>query len=148
VSEKPVVVIDTQLLLRATINFASLPAKIIFDLGNLYELAVSAATVAEAQDVLNRPKLRVKFPSLTDSAVARTVALLEAAQKVEPSEVPTVSRDAKDDKFLALATESKAQYLVTEDQDLLVLDPYQGVCIISTLDFYRVLQTLQSTDSQ
>lgn len=146
-SEKSVVVIDTQLLLRATVNFRSLPAKIIFDLGHLYELVESVATIAEAQDVLNRPKLRVKFPSLTDAAVARTVALLEAAQKVEPSEVPAVARDAKDDMFLALATESKAQYLVTEDQDLLVLDPYQGVRIISAVDFFRALQTLQSTDS-
>jgi len=148
VSAKPIVVIDTQILLRASINSASLPAKIVFDLGELYQLTESAATLAEAVDVLNRPQLRLKFPALTDNVVTRTITLLETAQRIEPSEVPAISRDAKDDIFLALAVESHAQYLVTEDQDLLTLNPYQDVHIISALDFLKALRGLQQSDSE
>lgn len=67
---------------------------------------------------------------------------LALAQIVEPEEVPAVSRDPKDDIFLACAKAAEAQYIVTEDKDLLVLNPYNGIQIINALDFLRVLQAL------
>ncbi len=145
-SVNPTVVFDTQVLLRATINRKSLPAKLFFDERNAYHLAVSAETIAEARDVLNRPELRRRFRSLTDEAVTHTLALLTSARQVMLKEVKTVSRDPKDDIFLATAVEAQAKYLVTEDRDLLVLDPYQDVRIIDALTFLRVLQTLKAQD--
>ncbi len=68
--EKPVVVLDTQVVLRAALNRRSLPAKVVFDLGGLYFLAMSPQTYAEAKDVLNRPDLRAKFSSLTEQRSA------------------------------------------------------------------------------
>ncbi len=41
VSAKPIVVIDTQLFLRATLNERSLPAKLIFQFGHLYILWIN-----------------------------------------------------------------------------------------------------------
>jgi putative PIN family toxin of toxin-antitoxin system len=133
-------VIDTQLFLRATLNHRSLPAKLLFELGEYYVLAVSPGILDEVQDVLNRPKLRNKFTGLTDETVARTLTVLSGAQQVTPDMVPAVSRDPKDDIFLATAVTSGAQYLVTEDKDLLVLDPYQGIRIIDALAFLRIIQ--------
>jgi hypothetical protein len=40
-------------------------------------------------------------------------------------------RDPKDDKFLALAASGKADYIVTGDQDLLVLQLYMKTRIIT-----------------
>ncbi len=139
-SPRPIVVIDTQLFLRATLNHRSLPAKLLFELGEYYVLAVSPGILDEVQDVLNRPKLRNKFTGLTDETVARTLTVLSGAQQVTPDMVPAVSRDPKDDIFLATAVTSGAQYLVTEDKDLLVLDPYQGIRIIDALAFLRIIQ--------
>src|SRR5689334_10381401 len=124
-SEKPVVVFDTQLLLRATINRKSLPAKLFFDLRSSYHLASSDETIAEANDVLNRPVLRTKFATLTDEAVADTLKLLANARQVTLKDIPSESRDPKDDVFLATALEAQAQYLISEDKDLLVLDPFK-----------------------
>lgn len=137
---KPIVVIDTQIVLRATLNERSLPAKILFELGNRYLLAVSPGIRAEVEDVLNRPALRARFPGLTDISVAQTLAVLDAGQQVIPEEVPAASRDPKDDIFLATAVVSGAQYIVSEDKDLLVLDPYQGIRVLNALDFLRFIE--------
>ncbi len=149
VSEKnsPIVVIDTQLLLRATLNAKSLPARMLFQMGGAYILAVSPDVRAEVQDVLTRPTLRAKFPQIKDEDVARTLAVLDAGVKVVPESVPAISRDPKDDKFLALAVESKAKYLVSEDKDLLVLNPYRQIKILNALDFIRELERLMSENT-
>jgi putative PIN family toxin of toxin-antitoxin system len=146
-SAKPTVVFDTQVLLRATINRKSLPARLFFDLRGTYHLAASTQTIAEAKDVLNRPVLREKFSALTDEAVAETLNLLANARQVILKEIAAASRDPKDDILLATALEAQAQYLVSEDNDLLVLDSYQGTRIINALDFLRVLQEAQAKDN-
>ena len=137
--QQPTVVIDTQIILRATLNERSLPGKLLFDLGYLYTLAISPAVRAEIADVLSRPKLRQKFPGLTDESTARVLAVLDAGLQITPEITPAVSRDPKDDMFLALAVESKATYLVSEDNDLLVLDPYRGIRILTALEFLQAL---------
>lgn len=82
-SEKTVkAVIDTQLFLRACINQRSLPAKLIFDMADQYELVVSQAIVDEIEDVLNRPKLRARFTTLTDEIVEQVSALLSNTSQV------------------------------------------------------------------
>lgn len=65
----PIIVIDTQLVLRATLNERSLPAKIFFNYGQYYILAVSPSIRAEVEDVLTRPSIRAKFTSITDEGV-------------------------------------------------------------------------------
>jgi len=137
--QQPTVVIDTQIILRATLNERSLPGKLLFDLGYLYTLAISPAVRAEIADVLSRPKLRQKFPGLTDESTARVLAVLDAGLQITPEITPAVSRDPKDDMFLALAVESKATYLVSEDNDLLVLDPYRGIRILTVVEFLQAL---------
>lgn len=139
------VVIDTQLFLRAAINRRSLPARLIYDLRGRYQLVTSVEVSAEITDVLNRVELREKFKTLTDEVVQEIVTLLQTAEVVAPTEVEAISRDAKDDIFLACAKASGAQYIVSEDKDLLVLNPYEGIQIINALDFLNVLQTGEST---
>jgi predicted nucleic acid-binding protein len=46
----------------------------------------------------------------------------------------------KDDKFLATAYTAKADYLVTEDNDLLVLEEYKGIKIITAENFLEILE--------
>jgi len=135
-------VIDTQLFLRAAINPNSLASKIIFDLGNQYTLVASKAITGEVRNVLYRWELRIKFPHLTDKIAERLLATFVRAEMVEPESVPSVSRDPKDDKFIACALAAKANYIISEDKDLLVLNPYQGIQIINALDFLHMIQPL------
>ena len=50
-------------------------------------------------------------------------------------------RDPKDDKFLELAVNGQAEYLITGDKDLLVLHPFKETKILSTKDFIDTLLT-------
>jgi uncharacterized protein len=45
------------------------------------------------------------------------------AEIIEITEFITICRDRQDDKFLELAVNGKADYLITGDRDLLVLHP-------------------------
>lgn len=53
------------------------------------------------------------------------------AEIVNPVVFPRpICRDQDDDKFLEAAIGRDAQYIVTGDDDLLVLHPYQGIKIL------------------
>ena len=83
-NKKIKVIIDTQLFLRAAINRRSLPAKLIFDMRDEYELVVSQAIIDEIENVLQRPKLRKKFTALTDEVIDTVIALLVSSEFVNP----------------------------------------------------------------
>jgi len=51
--------------------------------------------------------------------------------------VPTYTRDPKDDKFVACALVGDANYLITEDRDLLILETVGDVRIVTPYDFLR-----------
>lgn len=139
VESKLVVVFDTQLFLRAAINPRSLPSRLLFEFGERYLLAFSKEVRAEIEDVLNRTELRSKFPALTDERVTQILALIDSGRLVTLDEIPSVCRDPKDDIFLATAVESQADYLVSEDKDLLVIQDYQGTKVLNALEFLRAL---------
>lgn len=136
---KLIVVLDTQLFLRAAINPRSLPSRLLFEFGDRYLLAFSKEVRVEIEDVLNRPELRIKFPALTDERVAQILALIDTGRLVTLDEIPAVCRDPKDDIFLATAVESQADYLVSEDNDLLVLKEHHNTQIVNALEFLKTL---------
>ena len=47
-------------------------------------------------------------------------------------------RDPKDNKFLELAVNGKADYLISGDQDLLILNPFQEISILSPQVFISI----------
>jgi putative PIN family toxin of toxin-antitoxin system len=87
------------------------------------ELCLSEEVIAEVRDVLTRPRLRQKFPVLTDEFVDRFLAALETRALLIP-DVPRVfsyGRDPKDEPYINLAIAAGADYLVSRDADLLDL---------------------------
>ena len=46
-----------------------------------------------------------------------------------------ICRDPKDDKFLEAAISGSAEFIVTGDHDLLSLDPFRGIHILSPAGF-------------
>lgn len=66
--------------------------------------------------------------------------IMRDAEVVEIEQAVQVCRDPKDDKFLELAVNGKADYLITGDDDLLVLHPFRGVQIMTARDFLDRIQ--------
>ncbi len=59
---------------------------------------------------------------------------------VEIVEKVRVCRDPKDDKILDLAINGQATYIVSGDKDLLVLNPFRGVKIVSAEEFLKEVE--------
>jgi len=92
-------------------------------------LLISSPTLSELYEVLTRRRFR----RYVDEGDIRQflVALAREAEWIVVRERISVCRDPKDDKFLELAVAGRASNLVTGDEDLLVLDPFRGVRILS-----------------
>ena len=56
---------------------------------------------------------------------------ISASELVSITQKITVCRDEKDNKFLELAISGNANVIVTGDLDLLVLNPFQAVEIVT-----------------
>jgi putative PIN family toxin of toxin-antitoxin system len=98
-------------------------------------LLLSEPVIAELDDVLRRPGLeryirereRMRF----------LVALVREADVVPVHVSVRASRDPKDDKYLELAVAGEATAIVSGDDDLLVLDPFRGVRIVTPRAFLQ-----------
>lgn len=58
---------------------------------------------------------------------------------MEVAEISPICRDPEDDKFLATAVLGEADYVVSEDRDLLDLREQQGIKIVDVATFLKVL---------
>lgn len=134
------VVLDTVVFVRSLINPHGRWGELVFKHFESYQLFVSQPVVAEILEVLQRPELSRKFRALEKMNYSKIVELIGEAESVDISGTGSGSRDPKDNKFLATADTAKADFLVTEDEDLLVLKQYRGVKIVDSLEFLRVLE--------
>lgn len=83
--------------------------------------------------------LSLKF-DLTKQKAKITVRLFaRLSEVVKPGSIEKVCRDPFDDYVLAAAKEGGADYLVTEDKDLLILKNYKTVKIVNISTFKSIL---------
>lgn len=135
------VVMDSNVLLRYLIKpSAAIRALIeIWWLGGQVQMVSGPALRAELAEVLTRPKMRRFVQPHEGQALLDAIDLL--AEMVElPELIPAFSRDSKDDKFIACALAGAASYLITTDEDLLVLDAVESVQIITPQRMVALLQ--------
>lgn len=123
-AEKLRVVFDCMIFLQAVMSRKSIAFKLFEYLEkNAFTIFVSNETLDEINDVLNRPHIRTKNPQITDEYVEAFLnRVLDKAVLIKS--VPhgfSYSRDPKDEKYLNLAIEAKAEYIVSRDNDLLDL---------------------------
>ena len=65
-------------------------------------------------------------------------SLIRESDLIEITEAVQVCRDLKDDRVLELAVNGNATYIVTGDADLLVLNPFRGVEIVTPAEFLKL----------
>lgn len=131
------VVIDTNVLVSGFL-FGGEPGKIcdLWITGRLVPL-LSSETFTEFTRVLAYPKFRLSPAEIT---MLIEEELLPYAEIVDITEDATgACRDPKDDKFLALAASGKAVYIITGDQDLLVLQLFGQTRIITVSELLGMM---------
>ena len=126
-------VIDTNVLISALLFKSSVPFRAIALAEKQGIILYSEATLKELERVLNRSKFD-KYLSQEERQVF-LLKFIGSSQLVNITEKISVCRDEKDNKFLELAVSGNANLILTGDLDLLVLNPFQSIEILTPEQF-------------
>ena len=123
------VVVDTNVYVSFFIRPDSVPGRAVFMAWEQATTLVSTETWNELRVVLRRPKLaRFIRPDLLDPFLDN---VWDAAELVPIPTPIRACRDPRDDKFLEVAVHGRADAIVTGDADLLALNPFRGIAILT-----------------
>ena len=128
------VVFDTSTLVSAALRVGSAPHRALAHIFSVGEVCVSQASLAELEEVLMRPIFdRYQLPEVRKAfiAILRRHASLFAVSDADESSVVPPCREPNDNLFLALVNACAADALISSDADLLVLQPWRGVPILT-----------------
>jgi putative PIN family toxin of toxin-antitoxin system len=127
------VVLDSSVLIAASLSRAGVCAELLEDVLTHHELVVSDFILEE----LGR-KLRDKFNFPQNEIRQLRRFLSKVATSVAPLDLPAnVCRDPTDVPVLGTALAGSAPILVTVDKDLLALGEFRGIAIIKPGEFWR-----------
>ncbi len=132
------IVIDTNVFISALLIKKSVPFKVVNIAFKQGIILYSDATFTELQQVLSRRKFNKYLTS-----EERNIFLFKLANESESVDIKEeikACRDAKDDKFLELAVNGHADLIVTGDADLLALNPFREIEIITPSFFINRFQ--------
>ncbi|MDE0374593.1 MAG: putative toxin-antitoxin system toxin component, PIN family, partial [bacterium] len=76
-------------------------------------------------------------PPASPSVDSGLVALIRNSDLIKITESVQACRDPDDDRILELAVNGAAAYIVTGDSDLLVMNPFRGVAILTPAELLR-----------
>ena len=129
--------IDTNVFVAAAYNPKSASRKILcgVETGE-FKLIVSPEIVREYETVLP------KAIRSTDAAV-RVRLSIQLAAYVAPHEGPSVTVARSDDKFLVAAVAGQAKAVITNDEHLLAVHPYEGIQILQPAVFWDRIQVVR-----
>ena len=134
----PNVVFDASSLVGALLKADSTPERALLLARSHDTICLSPAVEAEIRAVFSRPKFAKYLPSDRGQRVSDLITA--AALSFAPTETVTDCRDANDNKYLELALASAATTIVASDEDLLVLNPWRGVRIITPAEYVKRLE--------
>lgn len=137
------VVFDTVVFVRCLINPYSIWGKLIYSYKDHYTLYLSPPVIKEILEVIERPQLKQKYRTTQEHGIKQVLQIVSHASIVDIGTISIASRDIKDDKFLATAKAVNADYLVSEDWDLLTLVKYEHTQIVDAETFIEILKELE-----
>jgi len=131
------VVLDTNTLVSALL-FRGTTSRLVpvWQSGRIIPL-VSRPILDEYLRVLSYPKFHLTAEEAW-AIIAEDV--LPFAETVRPAgRLSVPCRDPGDRKFLECAISGRSRYLVTGDKDLLEMNPYRGITILTVGEFLEIL---------
>src|SRR5579863_7945092 len=131
------VVVDTNVFLSGLLRESSTPGQVAARARRNAIVLVSQATMQELADVLAETKFdryltveqRLQFIRLIAS-IAEHVPIIHLVREC---------RDPKDDKFLEVALNGRADVIITGDDDLLRMHPWRGIEIVTPANYLKTL---------
>ena len=130
------VVVDTNIFISGLISPGS--SRLILNLleKNAFCCVMSPVLLKELNKTLHRPKFAKLFKDININELIKTVDN-KALFIADPSIKIEACRDPKDNIVLETAIAANASVIVTGDKDLLVLNPFRHISILSPRDFLK-----------
>jgi putative PIN family toxin of toxin-antitoxin system len=129
-------VIDVNVLVSAFLFFDSKPRQALNKAQDLGLVLMSNSIFGELIEVISRPKFNRYLSQERKQELIDD--LTGTALFIEPNQVITECRDPKNNKYLELAITGNAECIVTGDQDLLILNPFRKIPIITVQEFLKI----------
>jgi uncharacterized protein len=126
------IVVDTNIFISFLISntFSKLDKHLQ---SNKTRFLFSVELLNEFLDVVSRPKLKKYF---SDKDLTKILdSINDHADFIEVTADVDICRDKKDNFLLALCEDGKADYLITGDDDLLVLKKFKKTTILKIADY-------------
>src|SRR4051812_32686030 len=123
------VVIDTNVRISGLLSMTSTRAPAVERAVTTAQLVATLETLRELIRKLHSSKFDPYVRrERRDALLERVASLVEIVDVIQSIRA---SRDPKDDKFLEAAVNGRADVIVTGDKDLLDLNPFRGVAIVT-----------------
>lgn len=127
------IVIDTNVLVSG-VFFGGFPKKILSAVVCQKIIACATAEIINeyeqiVQEIITRKQGHINRAIL--SPLIRTMEIIEPVTHVE------ICRDPDDNKFLECAKDSHTLYIVSGDKDLLILEQFKNIEIVTAKEFYK-----------
>ena len=135
------VVVDTNTYISAMLFPGSTPSRAIDLVDRAGTMLVSSELIQELKEVARRSKFDKYVAKLKRLKFVANV--VQRAELFEPTETINECRDPKDNKFLELAVSGNASHIITGDADLLVMNPFRGIAIVSPQEFLESVEGTQ-----
>jgi len=134
--DNSVCICDTNVFLSALLSKTSPPNRSVRYLLANGMLAFSKETLDELEEVFSRKKFDKYIPRAERAFFIENVKQNSLVYEIHHS--VDICRDPKDNKFLDVAIASYADYLITGDEDLLVLEAIGNTTIITPREFINI----------
>jgi len=125
------VVIDTNLLIDASDDFYNYASRII-------DLAIAGNIEAFANRATLRENILLAKRKIQDEGFLRKLEyFFEIVKPAESKRLNSVKDDPEDNKILESAVGAKADFIITSDKHLLVMEKFQGIKIVTPAGFWQ-----------
>lgn len=125
------IVVDTNVLISG-IFFGGFPRRILTSIISRQLTACATTEIINEYEEIVEEMVNRKQGHLNRTILA---PLIQTMEIIEPVSHIEVCRDPDDDKFLECAKDSHALYVVSGDKDLLVIEKYENIQIVTAKDF-------------
>lgn len=127
------IVIDTNVLISG-VFFGGFPREILCSVVRQEITACATSEIIDEYEEVVQEMVDRKSGHIDKGLLFPLIQTLEVTKPVSHLKV---CRDPDDDKFLECAKDSCALYIVSGDKDLLVIEKYDNIQIVTAKDFYE-----------
>ncbi len=132
------IVVDVNIIISALLFPQSKPDLALQKAQDSGDILMSSAIWTELEKVIVRPKFN-RYIELENRQKFLREFYNTIIPVIEINETITLCRDSKDNKYLELAISGQAQYIITGDSDLLILNPFRGIKILNSDEFLSLI---------